>query len=433
MTTQLPERLRALADEAPGALSGTELWRAGRRRHRTRVATSLALVGAFALAAVLVGLGDWQSRRPDPAAPPATKSGPMSIPDRFFTPGPWLPSTRTPGRLVAVILGAGQRHVVGGPTTGVVGVAAGSQHYSFLDLPDHDTGGVSPPSLAPDGRHLAYVYDGGVPSTPLKESDARGLAVLDLMSGQLSLHAIPSPYGLNNVALRWASKSILVVNATARYDDPSGHVGGIYRGVTSVCDERASCRPGPNNLSSQENDAVAGGSGYAYLDTEHRVAVVDPSTGLRQASVKVRQALEYGGALTARRSGLTAQTGSNSPSPLGTGLVRHGRVALHHVPGTRSYFAVLGMPDSRHVLAVAALRNRDELRSIALVTGRTRVLSTLESQVSFASDALVDPQPVAAIEPPRPWNRRAELIVLLGLVVLGGVALLVARLRRARR
>src|SRR5690242_19712863 len=150
MTTQLPERLRDLAEEAPDALTAGDLWRSGRRRHRRRLVTAGAVVGAVVALTVGAGYGDWHSTRPEPTAPPATRSGPMQIPDRLFNPSPWTPATRTPGRLVA-LLGATRDHFpFGSDRNALVGVAAGSQTYRFLDHP-----GRSPDAtdayLSPDG------------------------------------------------------------------------------------------------------------------------------------------------------------------------------------------------------------------------------------------------------------------------------------------
>jgi hypothetical protein len=47
MTTQPSERLRKLADRAPGPLSPAGLWQEGRRGHRSRVVTvACAAAGA---------------------------------------------------------------------------------------------------------------------------------------------------------------------------------------------------------------------------------------------------------------------------------------------------------------------------------------------------------------------------------------------------
>ena len=113
MTTQLPERLRALADDAPTALSAGNLWRVGTRRHRRRVA-DLAdrWPAAWWWPRPSLGLGDWRSRRPRARRATATNGGSMAIPERFFHPSPWLSSdveSRTAGRAVSAPRGTTSR------------------------------------------------------------------------------------------------------------------------------------------------------------------------------------------------------------------------------------------------------------------------------------------------------------------------------------
>jgi hypothetical protein len=423
VTTQLPERLRDLADEAPGPLSASGLWQEGRRRHRRRIMTAATVVGAIVAITAGAGYGDWRSRQPDPAAPPATYSGPMAIPDRFYEPSPWLPSTSTPGRLVAIMPDVEQHHVIGGPSPGVVGIAAGSQRYSFLDLPDLDRVFGNSVALAPDGLHIAYVYDGPVPDSPTKESNAYGVAVLDLTTGKLSRHAVSAPYGINNVAFRWATRSRLMVSVSARHDAPNGHLAGIYRGPDLNCDiADDACRASPRGVWAWDDDTVNGGSGYAHLEGAHQVVVDDPATGARQASFHVDRVLYYGGALTADRTRLT-------------GLVRNGRVALHHIPGTRRYFDVVGMRDPRHVLAVHNWKwDGAELRSVDVVTGRTATVSRFKVPTEIAGDAVASGDVVASVPPPRPWNKRAlVLTVLATLVTLAAMVWLDSRRRRRVR
>src|SRR6478735_1795048 len=194
MTTQLPERLHALADDAPTALSAGDLWRVGTRRHRRRVVTSLTLAGCLVVAAALLGIGDWQSRRPEPAGPPPNV-GPMAIPQRFFYPSPWLPSTSSPGRLIALFGATRDYFPFGSDLDARGGVSAGSQTYSFLDLPgmapDYDV------ELSPDGLHVAYFVD-GQPRGDARLGDRSivGVAILDVTTGEVKRHVVATEHGL---------------------------------------------------------------------------------------------------------------------------------------------------------------------------------------------------------------------------------------------
>ena len=224
MTTQLPERLRALADEAPGALSAADPWQVGRRRQRTRVATSLALAGALVLAVVLVGFGDRQSRRPDPAAPPATNAGPMAIPDRFFTPSPWLPSTSQPGPSGRDVIPRGEPAPVSSVARRTASSAWPPDRRPTTSSTCLDRLPGSQVLLAPDGLHLAYM-DGGTVSEARDSYAPGGVAVLDLDSGHVDTFLIDTQHGINNAGLVWADALDALLPGAARRRRPGSSAG----------------------------------------------------------------------------------------------------------------------------------------------------------------------------------------------------------------
>ena len=122
MTTQLPERLRALADEAPAALSAGRPVAVG-TRHGIGVACSprVALAACLVVAVALLGArgpaeSACRNRRHHPR-----RAGADGDPERFFHPSPWLPGTSSPGRLVAM-LGTTRDHFPFGSDLGACAV-----------------------------------------------------------------------------------------------------------------------------------------------------------------------------------------------------------------------------------------------------------------------------------------------------------------------
>jgi hypothetical protein len=131
MTTSLHDRLAGLADDAPPGGAAPDLWERGRRYHRRQWAGRAVIAAAVVLALIGIGTLDWSRSAPVPA--PAR--GPVGLPDRMWAPSPWLPSTRTPGQLVA--LTGAERGSWTGTHPGVVGVSAtsGSTPSSTCPVP----------------------------------------------------------------------------------------------------------------------------------------------------------------------------------------------------------------------------------------------------------------------------------------------------------
>jgi hypothetical protein len=162
MTTDLRDELARLADGTSPVAPPRDLWSRGvRRRRRTRVATALGTVAAV-LAAVLISTVGWDAVRTTEPAPTATDG--LAIPSRLETPSKFTATTGDgPIGPLAAVAGAEQASSwLGGTTTGLVGVAAATGEYRFLELPDAvDAGddtlyGARQPALSPDGRSVAY-------------------------------------------------------------------------------------------------------------------------------------------------------------------------------------------------------------------------------------------------------------------------------------
>ncbi len=418
MTTQLPERLRSLADDAPGPLSPVGLWHAGRRRHRRRVVTAAAVVGAVVALTAGAGFGDYRSRRPDPAAPPATNSGPMAIPDRFYEPSPWLPSTSKPGRLVAVIEGVTQQHVPWGSSNDrVVGIAAGSQRYSFIDLPERAS--ESDVALAPDGHHLAYWLDG----------PSNAVGVLDVTTGRLERHPVLAGEHLLDENLRWTGASTLAVEANWPVVKHAENTFGEEALALTLGSPRVHSLP----LGTAFGDgAVAQPSGLAIMASQRAVDVLDPDTGRIIQHISLSRRLPRTAALDASATRIASALETNRPGALVVGRVRHGHVDLAPVPGDRTYAAVLGWADASHVVADRTT-GHVELVRVDVKSGRFQTLSRLDAAVEIAGEALQHPVVAPSVVPPRPWNRRPILAWSMVALALLGWGVFLVRFSRVRR
>lgn len=243
MTHQLREAFRDLAESADhvsplvGAPAGThDLWRRGRRARRRRVASSVLVTGAVMalLGAVLPVVGGQLRATPAPASYDETA---LAVPDQIWAPSSWAPTAdaeNPPGPLAMV---------ASAPRRGLwpfsrehqwFGVSAVDQSYSWLDLPGQATSeGAQAISLSPDGRQVAY-FLGGSPPGPRTEvsdpwtasepqSDVVGFAVLDLVSGEVARHRVPTRFGLSVTAtgvdsgLVWSQDSAWLVANYGQY------------------------------------------------------------------------------------------------------------------------------------------------------------------------------------------------------------------------
>ncbi len=441
MTTQLPERLRALADDAPAALSAGDLWQTGVRRHRRRVLTSVTLAGCLVLALALVGLGDWQSRRPVPAAPPSTRAAPMAIPERFFHPSPWLPGTSSPGRLVAV-LGTTRSHFpFGSDLDALVGVSAGSQAYHFLDLPGEGPDYGEP--LSPDGRHLAYYVD-GQPRGDAKLGDRSiiGVAILDLTTGEVERHVVPTEHGLFPSLLSWVDDRTLAMAS----DHLTSAAVESYSGRTVVrlfTLGRAEPMVLPHsNVLPVPVVTTTGFAGSVHPRVLRTYDAAGRVTGdVRMSTFLVNAAYD---APSGRLAGIRGdpKQGGSGPGRLMAGRVVDGRAQLSTVPGHHRPSTVLGWSDAHHVVVDQGGHLSRLVLAVDVRTGAEQRLTWTGPQtpggqwygIGLATDALHHPVTVPAVEPPQPWNPRWVAGGALAAVLLvgSGCVVLVLRGRRGR-
>ena len=435
MTTQLPERLRDLAEEAPDALTAGDLWRSGRRRHRRRLVTAGAVVGAVVALTVGAGYGDWHSTRPEPTAPPATRSGPMQIPDRLFNPSPWTPATRTPGRLVA-LLGATRDHFpFGSDRNALVGVAAGSQTYRFLDLPGRSPD-VTDAYLSPDGRHVAY-WLARRPSDPASAANGLpGLAVLDLLTGRVERHLVFTRFGLAPVSLTWADSSTLVLAADHfASTEPTSYAGRTRTYVFTLGQTSGYSSPPPSRVLDVPVDTTIG---YAQMVGHRRMRFEDPRTDLTPPDITLSAPVRSA-AFDVRRHLMAVTEGNVDASGSTSGTLMVGRLAHRHVvlspvPGGRRYQQVMTWVDPSHVATERQTRQGIVYDVVDVRTGERRELTSKPWYAfTVAVDALQHAATVSGIEPPSPWNPRWVALGGLGALVLAGGALVVVRRSHVRR
>lgn len=201
--TRVIDRLERLAGHAPTHLDhADQLWAHGRRRQRSRWAAgavATAVVSAIGTLLVPSVLAEVQ--------PPQAAAGDgFVLPDVVRQPGPWEPAfPAVPGRLSAV--GVGTRSGLWGSSGAPWGVSAATGESRFLDLP-----GVvwyaGDPQLSADGRRLAYWVTGDVAKGPLPEGMDQdpvvGIAVLDLVSGDVRRWEVDSDHGLGVTGAAWA-------------------------------------------------------------------------------------------------------------------------------------------------------------------------------------------------------------------------------------
>jgi hypothetical protein len=433
MTTQLPERLRDLAGEAPRALSPTGLWREGRRRHRRQVVTASALAVCLVVGGAVIGIGSWRSTRPGPAAPPVSRTGAISIPDRLFNPSPWLPATRTPGRLVAFLSSTRDHFPFGSDRSALVGVTAGSQAYRFLELPGQSPDATSA-YLSPDGRHLAYWVNGApTGSAALGDRSVSGFAVLDLTSGVVERHLVASVHGLAPTSLRWVDADRVVLTTdhfTSR--EPTSYAGRTRAYLCTLGEDAMTVLRHGNAL----DIPVTSTGGYAAMVGNRRLRSYDARTFDPRPDVTLSAPLKSVGydvrhGLVAGTEGY-AEASGRAAGRLMVGRVTDGRVRLHVVPGGRRYDQALTWVDQSHVATMRQTRSGLVYDVVDVRTGSRRQLTSKPWYgFELAQNALRRATTVPGIAPPRPWNPR--WIALGGLLTIAGLLGLLGAAGAARR
>ncbi|WP_395695330.1 hypothetical protein [Nocardioides sp.] len=436
--TTLHDRLADLADDAPPGGPAPDLWDRGIRfRRRRRVGTAAILATAAVLIAAVAGV-DWHRSAPEPL--PA--GGPVGLPDRVWTPSPWLPSTSRPGRLVAVTTTA--RGTWTGTEPGVAGVSATTGRYAFVDLPDAVLeSGVGDVELSPDGRHLAYWLTGPTTGSPNSDSGPiTGVGVYDTTSGELTRHWITTVHGLAPDFLAWADADTIVYSAgqfRGGDDDSLMDQSSSSHGIVTAWDPGGEPQPVLGVEPGADLEAAAYGRILVQdlsADPHRDQLLVD----LHEASAsRVVSFPRPGGtvghlhavALDASGRRLALVLGNRNPNWVHAGPFG----AQRKVPTQQRAFGVVTWvaPDSIVTLTRHGWEN-SALNRVAVTTGRSQRLVLLPGVSGggwqFATDLLGAPS-VEATPPPTPMDPRLTTGLVAGVIVAAAGALVVWR-RRAR-
>jgi hypothetical protein len=443
MTTDLHDRLGDLAARTPLGSPPPDLWQRGVRRRRVvavgRVAVALVLV-------FLVGIGGWTWHQARPIEP-ARSSGTPHLPDRLFNPSPWLSAFGAPpGPLIALVPAA--RKSLFHTTDGLVGVTASSGQYGFLDLPPDAVMDAerpaSPPSLSPDGRHVAFWTTGsptGTPNTNLVGVTITGVGVYDTETGHVVQATLQTLHGLNPDLLRWADDHTLVLGlAHAKYgdEDPNSCCEGHWDGLATWDIDGTSApemltKPMPLFVSNEVTSA--GGGVLVWSNSGRRVHVIDPRPPGRDQEFHLSSSTDY--AVLSPDHDRLAVVSNLARGRLLVGELPererdHGSsVRLHEPTSARGFVRVVAWQDDAHVVVQRRLEERARaafrLEVVDVSTGRAQVLveqarSNDERDpagTEFAAGLFSAPV-AEAVPPPRPWSRRAIAIDLfLGLAFLG--------------
>lgn len=450
----LQERMADLADDVVDVVPPGDLWAAERHR-MVVVRRSTLLVAAVTLA--LVGLllgGAWRAAQPPP---PAAPRGEVGLPDRLFTPSPWLPTAQGGelGRLVALVSAEQGTWWRGRP--GVVGVSALTGEYAFLDLPNMAD---EPVALAPDGRHVAFWTVGTPSGSPTVDPSGpiTGLSVYDAATGAVQHVEVPTEHGLEvGEGMFFADANTLVISLgqiLGGVGDPDMHQSSS-RSMPTLVWRLGAAAPTPEEWD-QRVDAmvpfVAARDGVVWADgrlvragTPPAVRAARIGPGLVASHQTPVVALGPDARRIARVGG--AGLSGRSPNRVTVWSVREGSDACCTrgvvVPGSRGTFGVVSWLDDEH-LAVMQGPLTDggyqvTLNSLDRATGEAALLVELDGPPSgdllawqFAADLLTAPS-VTGQKPPEPWDPRLVAAGVGCLLVAAVVALWRVRRRRVAR
>jgi hypothetical protein len=430
--TTLHDRLTDLAEQAPPGGPVPELWDRARRVHRVRRAGTVAIVATAVIVLAVVATLDWQRAAPAPA--PA--GGPIGLPDRVWTPSPWLPSNQRPGQLIALV--GAEQGTWTGTHAAVVGISASSGEYGFLDLPGADLGNGDA-ELAPDGRHIAYWLRGKTTGTPLSDSGPiAGVAVYDTETGDVSRHRISTAHGLRPEFLAWADASTIVFSAgqIVGGDDGSGMDQSTSRFGT-VTSWTLGGEPQP--VPGVRPGASLQGAAHGWILVDHLLVEVD-SPGRARKIAYPDTAGSMGSmhfvALGPTGNEIAEVPGDSSPNRVKAGPP--GR--LRTVAGTRQSFGVVDWINSQTIVTLQRVGSwrtgASALVRHSLTTGRSRELvsfpvDTYGGDWQFATD-LLDAPSVEGIEPASPMDPRVTAGLSAATCLAAAAGLFLWRRRRVR-
>ena len=442
LSTELPTLDRAADDAVRDAVppAAGELWARGDRwRRRRRRGTAVGLTLGAVLVAALAGLTLQRSVPPEPAVAPG--SGP-TLPDRVWEVSPWL-DVAVPREPVVAAQGH-ERGTWAGNTHGIA-VLTGSGRYVFLDAPE--VSGQGDAVVSPDGRHVAYWATGRTGGTPNtghgQASPVAGVAVLDVVSGEVTSHDFPTAHGLQPQALLWADAHTLLgahFQWVVGDDGPDEQLGAGNDEAQWRWDLDATGGPDPLDLPAGEVDSFTEAAGDLLLVGRHlhdlRTGVdtrLSPRGGIGSTGAS-------GSSAFLRTDGVLAQVGGSGlpdrfPNRVTMADLTSGDGAPRRVPGTAESAQVLGWRDDDHLVVVRRVDptapgiylDTYVISSVNVTTGGNQVLVDGGGAIlpwTWASDLLSAPVAVG-VEPPDPLDPRlvAGAVACTVLLTLGGLGL----------
>lgn len=459
MATDLRDRLGDLAAHTPPGAPPADLWDRGVRRRRAERAGSAVLVAVLVVLLGSAGLA-WRSDRSHVA--PVAPQGAVRFPDRFYAPGPWLPTfDGPPGPLVA-ILPAEQKSLFH-TREGVVGVTAHGNEYGFLDLPSSAiarTGDSVGLALSPHGSQVAFWVTAGRttgrPNTNMEGGvTVTGVGTYDTMTGRTRVEQVPSVHGLEASLLMWTDDSTLVFGYGRIHNDGSGGSSHATYAGTFVWDAGT---PRPVELPAGWGpgypDAWSSGAAGGRLVTSgvgRRWWLLDPHS---PQSLR-RFAVERPARMPVLSEDLTEIAGVEQHA-VDNGWYRllvadlpqrssDGPAVFRRVPAGQQWLATAGWADGdlvamRRLRGTGLLSTGDvmaELDRIDVTTGSYTKLADVELGADVADPysellarSYLDAPVVRAAPPPHPWGER-WLVLLGGLGLLAALGLWRLRARRA--
>ena len=414
----LQERFADLAEDAVISATPDGIWTGGRRRVRgRRVGTAVIAVVTLVALATLGGLSARRASEPGYAASATTPA----LPTEIHHPSPWLHGTgdQPPGPLSMLIPAkrGGWPHY----HWGIVGVSATTGAYHYLDIP----GCAQAMGLSPDGLHVwcfVEVERGG-------REHLDGVLVYDVVNGRV-YRWVPAPgtLGINSIA--WNGNDALTLRA-----DGTSYAWRFGYGA-----------PRPIATSLTHSAGVAGSTGL-YAAGASSFFYLDPARDGRRVDVRLSSPYRKFSGVAISSSGrriATAHLGLRASQLLvGTVDRATGRARVHPLTTTLKWPWVVGWADDQHLLVVDQESPADingagvpdasyALARVDVRTGQVVRLAGMADQggswVTLASSLLGAPTR-AFPAPPTPINQRLELGLVVGLLLLGGAALVVWRRR----
>ncbi|MCW2792294.1 MAG: hypothetical protein JWO76_1392, partial [Nocardioides sp.] len=411
---------------------------------------TLAIVGAAVLALGVLAGTTWQRSSVDGPQPAGGRSG---LPDRIWSPSPWLEGTDDAGplgQLAALV--SGERGSWTGKSYGLAGISATTGEYRFLDLPDGEAERAGT-ALSPDGRHVAYWLTGTTTGSPNSDrGPVVGLGVYDTATGEVRRAKIPTEHGLDPYLLLWADADRVVFSAgqyvggdaDSLMDQSSSRLGRVL--VWDLADEAPVALAG---LGNGYIEVFSAGAGRIAVAAEHRrYRVIDLGDRSRDRRLELSEEVwgslvvspggdRVAGVRSARReagvdgvpNGLLA---GSPPARRGAGVQP---VQLARVPTSGRTFEVLSWIDEDHVAVERAVGDCCLGRAVFLDTVSTGASQQLvrfpdPRDIEVATDLLGAPT-LPGVEPPRPLDPRVVGGLGTGTVVLALSALVLWR-RRVR-